>query len=557
MIEGLSMEDRRKRLGEIMDHGVLTSGNKEIDDELKEASRKEEENSCLKQIEHLDNNYSYDSIKKVIREKWTKDSGLRFFINKNFHIKGKVTNKIEAGIVEIPLIQQWEKVIVMRGMGDMITRNICIFGEKKQRDSVIINSLTHKFYIYRMVTKIKNHLETFMLLSEKEMNLEEYNIEGMLLGLDDFSEVSKYTKIMKKSHIVFVNNFVPSKKVYSSKEEFINYLKEYKLNEDIFFQNLLSIEMGGKRLYFQHPRYFERLLAAFFLSSKYDSSPYPLHLAIIGKQGGGKSKAMESIYDHIEEQVPIIEGSGSTMKSLIPSFKGDLTKPGTLIESNRIAFVDEFFRILMRVDKDDRQDTLTHLNPLLEHKKRRFGSGNNFLDAQMTSKLFAVTNPVFGTSNIESLTKKMDNSFLSRILIWYQDEEHYKFITSKSEEDLEEINYCVDNNSFKSIYDFCSSFKAEFNQEAYLNIYNGCKPMLLKMNMEAQGLYNSRYKHHLACLLDGIIKLRCISEGDVSFKAQKVDYENCREIWEKMLIGWKKGVENTGFTVREGRFYND
>ena len=555
MIEGQTLEEKRNRLKEIMQFGTLETSDNELEGEMKQTFNDEQSKEILKKIDYIENNYSYSSLKTVVRERWTKDRSLRFFINKNFVTQGKVTNKIEEGIIEIPLVQEWEKVLSIRNMGDMTTRNIIIFGEKKPRDATIINTMTHKFYSYRMVTKVNGHIQPFTILSEKELGLEEYKIEGMLLGLDDFSEVSKYTKIVKKSHIIFVNSAKPAKKVYKNHEEFIEDIKSLNINEDKFFENLFSVNMGGKKLYFQHPRYFERLMASFFLSGKHDSSPYPLHLIIIGKQGGGKSKVMEAFYEHLDEQAPITEGSGSTMKSLIPSFRGDMTKPGALIEGIRMSFVDEFFRILMRVDKDDRQDTLTHLNPLLEHKKRRFGSGNNFLDAQMTSKLLAVTNPVFGTSNIDSLSKKMDNSFLSRILIWYQDEDHYNNITSKTEEDLLEVNKIIDTNMFKAMFDYCNSFKSEFNKEEYFKIYNESKPLTISICQEAQGLYASRYKHHLACLLDGVIKLRCISTGDISFKAKKEDYINCRDIWERMLKGWKKGVENIGFSVREGRFY--
>ena len=280
-----------------------------------------------------------------------------------------------------------------------------------------------------------------------------------------------------------------------------------------------------------------------------------MHLIIIGKQGGGKSKIMESMAEKVDETIPIVEGSGSTMKSLIPSFKGDLTKPGALIESNRIVFIDEFFRILMRVDKDDRENTLTHLNPLLEHKKRRFASGNNFLDAQMTSKMLAVTNPVFGTSTMESLVKKMDNSFLSRILIWYQDEEHFNQVINTRESDLECVTKEMDNETWKAIFDFCSSFKSTIDISRCNDLHKEGLGNLGILSEEVRDIYKTRYKHHLACLLDGIVKLRCILEGDSTFIANEQDYTHTKEIWFKMMDNWKKGLENVRFQIREDRFY--
>jgi len=525
----------------------------EIEKKMQALHESEQKQEALKDIEYLDNNYSYKVMKRYILENYSENKSLKFFINRNFKVVGKVTNRIEDGIIEFPLIEKVSRVTLDNGLPSKESR-LVLFGDKTPKGFEVEDSLNHKFHLYRMVSKVEDHLEVYMILSEKPLDFEEYQIEGMMLQMEDMTEVSKHTKIFKKCHLVFVNEAKSSKKEYKDVDEFMEDIKELDIDEDDFYKNFLSVTLGEKKLYFQHPRYFERLMGAFYLSGRHDSSPYPLHLLIIGNQGGGKSKAMEAIYEHLDEQVPIVEGSGSTMKSLIPSFKGDLTKPGALIESNRLAFVDEFFRILMRVDKEDRQDTLTHLNPLLEHKNRRFGSGNNFLDAKMTSKLLSVTNPVFGTSTMDSLAHKMDNSFLSRIMIWYQDEEHYNEVTSKTEDMLKEIDIKIDSNMWKSIFDYCNSFKAKFDKDKYMEIYSKGKTKIIHLRPESQDIYSSRYKHHLSCLLDGIIKLRCIVEKDKSFEAKECDYENCQEIWFRMLDGWKIGIENTRFQIREGRF---
>jgi hypothetical protein len=544
----------REKLKSIMQFGILTVKEEEIQKKMLEMRDSLTKSEAFKEIKYIDNNCPYSIVKKAIREQWSIDGSLRFFINKNRTIKGKVTNKIEDGIVDIPLISKYEKIYATR-MGVQTETGIIPFGEKKDKDAKIIDSLSHRFHIYRIVCKEHGDIQFYTLLSEKQLENEEYEVDGMLIELEDFSDLSKYTKVMKKSHIIFVNDFRSSKITFSSKEEFIKRIKELNITEDTFYENLLSINIGNKYIYFQHPRYFERIAGAFFTSSKYDSSPYPMHWLIIGKQGGGKSKVMEALNEKLEETIPIVEGSGSTMKSLIPSFKSDLTKPGALIESNRMIFIDEFFRILMRVDKDDRENTLTHLNPLLEHKKRRFASGNNFLDAQMTSRMLAVTNPVFGTSTMESLVKKMDNSFLSRIFIWYQEEDHYEQIIKKKENELKSIDIAINNSMWKAIYDFCTGFKAEWDNEEYDKIHKEGLNNMGILSEEVREIYKQRYKHHLACLLDGIVKVRCIFECDSSFKANIKDYEQTRELWMRMIESWKKGLENVRFQIREDRFY--
>jgi len=35
--------------------------------------------------------------------------------------------------------------------------------------------------------------------------------------------------------------------------------------------------------------------------------------------------------------------------------------------------------------------------------------------------------------------------------------------------------------------------------------------------------------------MDGIVKLRCLCERDVSFQAKRKDYERVREIWNKII----------------------
>jgi len=547
----------RDKLKLLMERGNLGEEiDKEIEKYMLNSSAKEKREKVIKEIKKIDNNFPYHIIEDAIKENYNKDGSLRFFINKNCRLKGKITNQIEEGVIEIPLVQKARRVKVISGQEAEITR-LFVFGERRDKEFIIIDSMNHKFYLYRMLVKEKENLETYMVLSEEKLETEEYFIEGMLMDLDDFSEISRFAKIMKKSHVLFVNSSKPSKKIFKSSSSLFKTLDKYKLNEDTFFENLFSVQSGKHNLYFQHPRYFERLIGAFMFSSKYDSSPYPLHLIIIGSQGGGKSKVMEALNERMDENIPIVEGSGSTMKSLIPSFRGEMTKPGALIESNRLCFIDEFFRILMRVEKDDRENTLTHMNPLLEHKVRRFGSGNNFLDGNMSSKLFSVTNPVFGTSTMDSLSHKLDNSFLSRIMIWYQDKEHYKEITKKTEEDLKEVKTQIDKSVWLSIFDYCNSFKSKFDIKKYKEIYEAGSALITGLSEQTKDIYSSRYKHHLSCLLDGVIKLRCLFERDSSFEAKQEDYDNCSGIWFKMLENWKIGLDTTRFITREGRFFND
>lgn len=549
------IQKKRETLKLLLDFGALEINNEDIiSKKIIDMTLREKKQTSMKEIKYIDNPCSFGVIKNAVKENWIENKSMVFLVNKNKSIKGKITNKIEEGSVEIPLIEHYRKEHHTK-FGPQVEQGLMVFGEKRIADAKVLESLSCRFNVYRMLIKENENIQTYTVLSEKRLDIGEYEIEGMELTLEDFAEISKYTKFMKKTNLIFVNEARPSKIVFKSKQDFMDTISGLNLNEDSFFENLLSVGVDNKFLYFQHPRVFERLVGAFFTSCKYDSTPYPLHLLVIGKQGGGKSKAMEAVSEKLDETIPIVEGSGSTMKSLIPSFKGELTKPGALIESNRIVCIDEFFRILMRVDKDDRENTLTHLNPLLEHKKRRFGSGNNFLDAQMTSKMLAVTNPVFGTSSMDSLIKKMDNSFLSRLLIWYQDEEHYNMILSKKESDLKNIDHKISIELWKAIFDFCNSFKVEIDNDEFSKIHAEGLGNFGPLPEELREMYKTRYKHHLMCLIDGIVKLRCIFEKDINFTAKESDYQQVREIWNRMIQNWRNGLENVRFQLREERYY--
>jgi hypothetical protein len=531
----------------------------DLQNKLKDLRVRETEKAEKCKITYSQNNYSYNLIKSVMKEEYNKTKMLNFIINQNCSLRGKITNAVEDGITEIPLLHSIEIEEKLKGITISTSEALICFGERIPKESKILNTLTTKFYLYKMLTKEKGDVQRYTLLSPTKLDPDDYLIDGMELELDDFSDVSKYTRLLKKTRIIIVNNVRSARHDFKNNRELLKILKErgFKKGEEMFMKQLFSVSEGGRNLYFGHPNYFQRLVASFLLSAEYDSSPYPLNLMIIGHQGGGKSKAMEAIHQKMDEVQPIVEGSGSTMKSLIPSFNGDQTKPGALIEASRMVFVDEFFRILMRVDKDERENQLTHLNPLLEHKQRRFGSGNNYLDGKMTARLFAVTNPIFGTSNMSSLSNKMDNSFLSRIFIWYQDEQHYKQVTAVQEDEVEVLKKTFDKDLWLSIFDYCTSKKATFDHKKVINIYENTKFQLESMPESVKGIYNSRYKHHIFCLMDGLVKLNAIINRQKTFEATPETYDWLSEIWQNMIKGWKKGIESVSFGVREERYYGN
>ncbi|MFH1591234.1 MAG: hypothetical protein ABIC95_04880 [archaeon] len=170
---------------------------------------------------------------------------------------------------------------------------------------------------------------------------------------------------------------------------------------------------------------FKRL--AIIHAKKGETDKFPLHLLWIADRGTGKTTCLEAIVHKFGEK--IIDGSTSTLKYLIPSFK-ERNNPemGALAVAVFIVGLDEFLRMFFKGKNDERNIDAARMNILLEHKERAAGSGHGATIVKMTARLIATTNPIAGTNNIYNLLDKVDDSFLSRMLIYYQLPEQLEFI---------------------------------------------------------------------------------------------------------------------------------
>ena len=491
-----------------------------------------------KQIIKLKNKCEFFHLTNTAKDKYQEDGIIRFYINKSVKVDGKIINKVKEHKQKITLCK------VVRGSnyqtGDEFYK-LFFFNEKidKRLESKIVDTLEREFYLYNFVTKEKE----FLLIAEEDLDLEEYIIEGSLIEIQDYADIGNYSKISLKLPIIFLHTAKKRVIKYENHQELFEDFKSLQLTEEKLMSYIFSNE---KRTGFRFDKNLERLCLSFLFSAKYDSNPYPLHLLIIGDIGGGKSTLLENLYWKFEENQEITDGSTSTLKSLIPSFKSPITiKQGDLLLSKRICAVDEFFRILMRVRIEERENQLTTLNPLLEHRKRNFGSGNSSFKGKMGGKLFAVTNPVRNGSTMDKLCNNIDTSFLSRMLIYYQSPREIREVRSTEEETLKKIKTSIPLSKWISLYDYLQSFKAEFDIKRVSSIFEKhLKGFPADENLEnVKGMYTARYKHHLKCLLDGIIKIRCLCENAISFKAKEEDYLNLESIWVQMLKNWGIGFE--------------
>ena len=70
-----------------------TDSEQVIEDILTESLN--QSNIYKKKLEFLNNKYTFDELKLVTRRIWYAEDTIKFFINKNISLKGKITNLVE------------------------------------------------------------------------------------------------------------------------------------------------------------------------------------------------------------------------------------------------------------------------------------------------------------------------------------------------------------------------------------------------------------------------------------------------------------------------------
>ena len=108
-------------------------------------------------------------------------------------------------------------------------------------------------------------------------------------------------------------------------------------------------------------------------------------------------------------------------------------------------------------------------------------------------------------------------------------------IRHSKDTDLETYDFKIANNDWVAILDYLHSFSADYDMTKVEEVH-AMVPEMLSETLNRH--YDARHKHHIECLMDGIIKSRCILEGDMSFKANDEDYYNLKVVWTKLVTSW-------------------
>ena len=516
---------------ELMHNGSLTELTTYSDDDaLRDAEIETQKNAFQDGIRYTNSMLSWEDSKKVSRVIARNNGKLVINVTNADVIRGKVVSQFSPHKQNINLADMYETT--KEGM-PIYFLHFFDKQSKKEGELSKIKNVRKDFWTY----VFEGNDKRYILLSEKQIECSTYTIEGMHVNFDDDLLIGSKRRMRVHMPLFIVHTLHHARPKFKDHEELVGACVKAGINFNSLNNWLFSRGIQSYR----HPAHFEALIDAYLLSSKIDG--YPLHFFMVSKPGTGKSTMEEAIWTKMDEDVQIVEGSCSTLKSIIPSFKGNVPESGAILKSNRLCVIDEKLRILMRVDKDDRELSLASLNPILEHRKnRKVASGNGEIQFNPTAKVLAVSNPCWGTNTITSLCHHFDHSYLSRWLIWYQEEDHIKRI--QNNEGIEMASFVLDPDLWLSVYDYCQAFTAKYDLKRIKEVYGQGLALLGEDTQdntlrEVREIYAARYLHHCVALLDGIVKTRCICTGDQSFVAGDVDYVALRCLIFRMMVEWE------------------
>ena len=486
-------------------------------------------------------NLNYEQLKRLTNGVYNKTGLIKFYISREKTLYGKIVAEIYEHPQKIPIatLVQSKK---LNETGEPKFKRISLFGEKINLKEVSkIKEIEVPFRVYRFITEYNQDL---ILLTPEQMNIGDYIVTGVTTQVDDYKILTDTAKLPTKLPYIFAQQIRNRIIKYKDHEEFREKIRLLGINKTKAFDFPFTLDMNDKLYVLKHPEWFKWLLWSWLIHKpKGMFNRYPMHLMIVGPPTSGKSMLLNCLHKRSKENRPIFSGSSSTLKNLVPSFKNNPARLGYLAESNRFAFCDEFLRCLTRGggkssgDGSAKDESVSIMNDLLEHQKREAGSGISRVNVNMTSKIIATTNPVRDIHCVEDLLKNFDGSFLSRWLIYFQEEngEHVRMIREAKQKDLVEHDFSISENDWISIIDYLQTFDAEFDDAEVEKIYTSVFEVF-SPNMRNH--YNTRHRHHIHCLIDGIVKARCLFERDISFKAKSPDYEWLSKIWHTIIKSW-------------------
>lgn len=499
--------------------------------------------------------FNYAQIKKLTNGVYNKTGLIKFYISREKTIYGKIVAEIYEHPQKIPIATLIESRLKDKDTDEPLDKHIAMFGERiNNKEYIRLKEIEIPFYVYRFITEDNQEL---ILLTTKPCEIGDYIITGVITQCDDYRMLTDSARLKTKLPFFFAQTIRNRIIKFMDHTEFGDRLNLLGIARWGYFEYPFTIRKNHKNYVLRHPKWFKWLIWAWLTHSpKGMFNCYPLHLMVLGPKHSGKSLLLNGLHARSKESRSVFSGSSSTLKHLVPSFKYNPARLGYLAESNRFSFCDEFLRCLVNTrtttEGSQREESVAVMNDLLEHQKRQAGSGVSQVNVNMTSRIIATTNPVRGINDVEDLIRMFDESFLSRWLVYYQTKDHVELIRHSKDVDLPIMERDMSVNDWMSIIDYLHTFHAGYDMDKVEEIYLGA-PIVLSEDLRKH--YDARHMHHIECLIDGIVKARCTLDHDMTFTANKEDYEILREVWLAIIRSWVRPEHIRKLEVKDRIFY--
>jgi len=417
------------------------------------------------------------------------------------------------------------------------------FGEKTPNKGYNkLDSHTQSFFIYKFRADNKEYL----VFSHEKLNPMRCKLHGTHFKLNDWKEMGENRSLPVNQDIIFVHSVEPA--IEELTEEQLEEMKHDK-DHDWFATNLLG--------QYRHPEWFEEMVIA--LLSQGDDFGYPSPLFWQAPTGTGTSAFLESVTTAFDEKEGVQTGSAGTVKALVPSFKDSPPDEGFLLRTQRIAVVDEMYNLLSNVvdnGNSSMEDVFRSMQDILEHKERKFASGNGSIRAKPQSTMIAVANPSYGISNMLQAFDKLSTPFMARMITYEQTQNHIDFVDERKAEFggvPEEEMQPQRNDTFIALMDnLRDNIRVSMDGKRVKEIQDSVEELVPASVIR---VYRSRYDHHIRNLVAGLAKYHTIVDARDEFEVREKDYKKAEKILSIVVASWSSNVDMEDMNIASRPHY--
>ena len=513
------------------------------------------EAQILELLKPTEKKETWEQVKANARAKYLNSEEIIFPYCVNFSEDVAINSRLEDKTplwLAIPYISQ-------RKDG---SEGIFFLDDTKPENTILLydKGIRENFFEYTCKHK---HLPLILFSKEPlPFNDSEVHVEGLKLTVRDWKKIGEAAHLPSMKDIILVHEF---SKAQLQVEQILQACEKLQ-NAEIFRENFFSI--------FKHPVWFEELNCAFQLHAPFD---YPMHLLIADcesqeAQGGcGKTELLErqNLIDGTPFGVFSL-GTTGTVRGLTLNFKGSRVETGYLLNVPAVAKVDEFFSCIdASLPRDEQKnDFFKLLNDLWEWRTRTSQSGNTpATTIKPRFRAIVAGNLPKEIPDMLTLTQQFNAPFIERNLCYFFTPEHRVFIESQKgvvEKQRKAGKHNIIEIPIAPWLDFVRSIKIEYSPEAEAKLEKEFEAAFLVRptehtlspvlsNRRLASVFKARYRHHLNCLFDGVIKLKHLPELNLAIKKalsseqelksvqiepNEADFASIAEIVSRVISSW-------------------